>query len=86
MATVLNVRVNGPLADFIAENIGADGLYENASEYVRDLIRRDKERADKARFDALRSELQQAFAQPDSDARPFDREAFRERARQRRHG
>ena len=44
MATTLNVRVNGPLEDFIAENIGADGLYENASEYVRDLIRRDMER------------------------------------------
>lgn len=64
MATTLNVRVNGPLEDFIAENIGANGLYENASEYVRDLIRKDKDRVEQEAFDILKAELQRAFAQP----------------------
>ncbi|OSZ68416.1 addiction module antitoxin [Sphingomonas sp. IBVSS2] len=83
MATTLNVRVNGPLEEFIAENIGQDGLYENASEYVRHLIRQDKERVEQARFEELKAELQRAFSAPDSDARPFDRDAFLERARKR---
>ncbi|MGB7405912.1 MAG: addiction module antitoxin [Pacificimonas sp.] len=42
--TTLNVRVNSALQDHIAMQLGEHGLYENASEYVRDLIRRDKKR------------------------------------------
>lgn len=61
MATTLNIRVNGPLADFIADNIGNDGLYDNASEHVRHLIRQDKERVGAARFATLKAELQRAF-------------------------
>ena len=64
-ALTLNVRVTGALGDFVAENVGADGAYENVSEYVRDLIRRDKARVDQERFDRLRAELTRAFATPD---------------------
>lgn len=81
MATTLNVRVSGPLEDFIADNIGNEGEYENASEYVRQLIRRDKERAEGEAFTALKAELQRAFSAPDSEAKPLDREAFLARAR-----
>ena len=70
--TALNVRVTGELSDFVASNIGEHGLYENASEYVRDLIRRDFVRVEQERFEALRRELQVAFAQPDSTAEPLD--------------
>ncbi len=83
MATTLNVRINGPLEDFIAENIGEDGLFENASEYVRHLIREDKARMDNERFAALKAELHRAFSAPESDAKPFDPAAFFERAQQR---
>lgn len=62
----LNVRLTGALGDFVAENVGEYGTYENVSEYVRDLIRRDKEQSDAARLTALRSELAVAFAAPDS--------------------
>jgi Arc/MetJ-type ribon-helix-helix transcriptional regulator len=61
----LNVRVNGPLGEFVAANVGDDGTYENVSEYVRDLIRKDKERAERAVFDRLKAELGAAFAAPD---------------------
>ena len=61
----LNVRVSGQLGQFVADNVSADGAYENVSEYVRDLIRRDMERADQAAFERLRAELQAAFAAPD---------------------
>jgi len=79
----LNVRVSGPLGDFIAANVGEDGLYENVSEYVRDLIRRDKERVELERFEALKTELQRAFAAPDTQAKPVDREEILARARRR---
>jgi antitoxin ParD1/3/4 len=61
----LNVRINGPLGDFVAANVGDAGTYENVSEYVRDLIRKDKERVDRAVFEQLKAELGAAFAMPD---------------------
>lgn len=64
-AMILNVRINGPLAAFVGEKVGPDGRYENVSEYVRDLIRREAEREEAASFDELKAELQRAFAQPD---------------------
>jgi antitoxin ParD1/3/4 len=63
----LNVRVTGALGDYVAANIGENGAYENVSEYVRDLIRRDKERTEQEAFERLRVELQRAFATPDSE-------------------
>ncbi len=36
----LNVRLSSSLSDFVAANVGEQGAYENASEYVRDLIRK----------------------------------------------
>ncbi len=62
----LNVRVRGALSEFVAANVSDDGAYENVSEYVRDLIRRDKERAEGESFDRLKAELTRAFAAPDS--------------------
>jgi Arc/MetJ-type ribon-helix-helix transcriptional regulator len=62
----LNVRVSGALGDHVAANVGADGVYENVSEYVRDLIRRDMSRVDCEAFERLKAELAQAFAAPDS--------------------
>jgi antitoxin ParD1/3/4 len=47
----LNVRVTGPLGEFVAGNVGDLGTYENVSEYVRDLIRKDKERAEREQFE-----------------------------------
>jgi putative addiction module CopG family antidote len=61
----LNVRVSGPLSDFVSANVGADGNYENVSEYVRDLIRKDKERNERELFERLKAELGAAFSQSD---------------------
>ena len=63
----LNVRVSGGLGEFVAANVGDTGAYENVSEYVRDLIRKDKERADDEAFELLKAELTLAFAAPESD-------------------
>jgi len=62
----LNVRISGSLKDFVSHEI-QQGSYENISEYVRDLIRRDKARVEQKAFETLRAELRLAFAAPDSD-------------------
>jgi antitoxin ParD1/3/4 len=64
--TTMTVRLSGALSDFVAANVGENGSYENVSEYIRDLIRRDKERAEKEALERLKAELAHAFAAPES--------------------
>lgn len=64
--TTMTVRLKGSLSDFVAANVGEHGTYDNVSEYVRDLIRRDKDRAEAEVFDRLKTELTHAFAAPES--------------------
>jgi antitoxin ParD1/3/4 len=55
MAT-MNVSLPAPLKDWV-EAQARTGRYSNASDYVRDLIRRDQERAEKiARMQRLLTE------------------------------
>ena len=70
----LNVRVTGPLSEFVSAKVGDNGAYENVSEYVRDLIRRDKEHAEREAFDRLKAELARAFAAPDDTYKALDAE------------
>lgn len=69
--TTLTVRLGGALGDFVAANVGEDGSYENISEYIRDLIRRDKERVEAEAFERLKAELAKAFAAPESSYAPL---------------
>jgi antitoxin ParD1/3/4 len=69
--TTMTVRLGGVLGDFVAANVGEDGSYENVSEYVRDLIRRDLQRAEGEAVERLRAELSQAFAAPDDSYQPL---------------
>ena len=69
--TTMTVRLSGALSDFVASNVDEDGAYENISEYVRDLIRRDKERREQDSVDRLKAELTQAFAAPESSYVPL---------------
>ncbi|MGF1549392.1 MAG: type II toxin-antitoxin system ParD family antitoxin [Sphingomonadaceae bacterium] len=82
----LNVRVSGALGDFVAANVGDDGAYENVSEYVRDLIRRDKERAEAEAFVRLKAELEKAFAEPDESFIALDAETVIRRNKDRGAG
>lgn len=68
----LNVRISGALSDFVAASVGENGAYENVSEYVRDLIRRDKERLEEERFQCLKGELARAFTAPEESYAPLD--------------
>ena len=72
----LNVRISGPLGDHVSSKVGADGRYENVSEYVRDLIRRELEREEQVAFDDFKAHLQRAFATPDEEYEAWDVEGF----------
>ena len=85
-STTLNIRVNESLSEFVADNVGEYGSYDNVSEYVRDLIRRDKKRVEAQRFEELKSELQSAFAAPDSEFINVDADDWLARARERNRG
>ena len=41
--TTMTVQLNEALSDFVAAHVSESGTYDNVIEYVRDLIRRDKE-------------------------------------------
>ena len=69
--TTLTVRLGRTLGDFVTSNVGEDGSYENVSEYVRDLIRRDKERVDREAFNRLKAELTHAFAATEETSGPL---------------
>jgi len=60
--TTMTVRLGETLGDHVAQQTSENGAYENVSEYVRDLIRKDRERAEKLEFERLKDELQLAFA------------------------
>lgn len=77
----LNVRITGALSDFVSANVGADGNYENVSEYVRDLIRRDKERVEAERFGRLKAELTRAFGAEESSFAVLDADSVIARGR-----
>jgi putative addiction module CopG family antidote len=75
----LSVRLTEPLTEYVSGRVGPAGDYDNASEYVRDLIRRDREREEQRAFSKLKATLQDAFAQPDSEAVEMDFAAFKAR-------
>lgn len=80
----LSVRLTTPLTEFVTTRVGTEGDYDNASEYVRDLIRRDREREEQRAFTKLKATLQDAFAQPDSEAVEMDFASFKERRKTRK--
>lgn len=69
--TTMTVRLNETLSEFVAANVGKSGTYENVSEYMRDLIRRDMARAEREAFDRLKAELAQAYSAPESAYKPL---------------
>ena len=62
----IDVRISGALKRHV-EASTSEGDFESVSEYVRDLICKDKMAQDEAAFQAVRTHLHAAFAVPDSE-------------------
>ena len=72
MAEGVNVRITGKLRQFIEEQASPDGLYESASEYVRDLIRRDYQRQEERKWSWLMDQLRPGMEADESEFVPLD--------------
>lgn len=84
MAEGVNVRFSGALKEFVEQRSGTDGLYGSASEYIRDLVRRDYERDEAQRWDTLHLELKAGIVASESDFVPIDPKSVLAEARRRR--
>ena len=84
MAEGINVRFAGPLQQFINERASARGLYGSASEYIRDLVRRDYEREEKRKWSWLRDELKAGAVADEKQFVPLDTETVLRKAKARR--
>ncbi len=58
----INTRLSGPLSDFVARMVGANGAYETPSEYVRDLIRRDMEKHEDEMQTTFEAQILRAYS------------------------
>lgn len=85
MVDTVTIRVSGPLRRFIDQRAGDGGLYESASEYLRDLIRHDFEKEDNRKWTALADELKPALNAKQSEFVPFDAQSIIKDAKA-RHG
>ena len=72
MAEGVNVRVTGKLRRFIEVQTSPNGLYESASEYVRDLIRRDYQRQEERKWIWLRDQLGPGMDADEGEFVPLD--------------
>jgi len=75
MAEGINVRIpTEAMQEFIKEKTGPQGLYGSASEYVRELIRRDYALDEQRRWDRFNRELRPALDADPEQYVPFDAE------------
>lgn len=79
----VTLRVSGLLRNHLEECTGPNGEYETPSEYLRDLIRKDMERRDAAKWERLRSSLAEGLSFSEQEYQSIDRDAFRKRSRTR---
>ena len=84
MAEGINVRFAGALQQFIHERVRGSGLYGSASEYIRDLVRRDFEREDARKWIWLRDELRAGAEADESRFVPLNAETVIRKAKSRR--
>lgn len=79
----VNVRISGALREHV-ERTTTEGDYESVSEYVRDLIRKDKAKQDEAAYQKVKSRLKSAFAEATSTYEPVSANDIRKAVRKKR--
>jgi len=84
MAEGINVRFAGPLHRFIQHRTGPGGIYQSASEYIRDLVRHDYQREQERQSEALYQHLKAGAEAPLEDFVALDVESVIRDAKLRR--
>lgn len=88
MTEGINVKFAGELQKFIQERTGGSGLYASASEYIRDLVRRDYEREEQRKWGWLRQELSAGAEASEKEFKQLDADSLISEAKARKttHG
>ena len=88
MSASLTIQFPGELGSFVEQRVGKSGLYESASEYIRDLVRRDYEQEEQRRWTWLEQELAPAMQAAESEFVPLDAASViaEAKARKKAHG
>ncbi len=86
MAEGVNVRITGKLRRFVEEQASSNGLYESASEYVRDLIRRDYKRQEERKWSWLMDQLRPGMEADESEFVPLEPEEIIKAAKKEKTG
>ncbi|MGB0719652.1 MAG: ribbon-helix-helix domain-containing protein [Bdellovibrionales bacterium] len=83
MADTITVRLTGPLRRFVEQRTGENSLYDNVSEYIRDLVRKDYdlEAEERRKEQALMDELNYALSFDESECTPLDADDIIARAK-----
>jgi antitoxin ParD1/3/4 len=56
MSAAFTIQFRGELENFVQQRVSTSGLYDSASEYIRDLVRRDYEQEESRRWAWLENE------------------------------
>jgi antitoxin ParD1/3/4 len=64
--TKLTIYLSSTLKEFVDGHVGEAVACKSSSDYIRDLIRQNKERVDREAFERLGEELQHAFGKPEA--------------------
>ena len=70
----VHVRLPDPLANHVAEMCGEGGLYDNASEFFRDLARQHYEKIEQGKILKLNAKLAPLLNRPIEECLPFEPE------------
>ena len=82
-----NNRIHTRLPEVLAEHVllrCSEGIYDNSSEYIRDLIRQDYEKTEREKWKRLKSKLADAANAPFEEFIEIDPQASLEEFKQRR--
>lgn len=85
MSEGINVRLPGKLQAFVKEKCDSEaGFFSSASEYIRDLIRRDYESEERRRWVALKRELSAGMTADESEFLDLNPDALIAEAKKRK--
>ena len=84
MAEGINVRFAGTLQQFIHQRVNGSGLYSSASEYIRDLVRRDYDKEEERKAEWLREQLRAGLIADASEFIPLNADEILQKAKKRK--
>ncbi|WP_449067671.1 ribbon-helix-helix domain-containing protein [Prosthecobacter sp.] len=76
MSAAFTIQFPSELGSFVEQRVSRSGLYESASEYIRDLVRRDYEQEEQQRWTALENELLPGMRAEEAEFVPLDAESL----------